>query len=206
MKRFLPVILATSMLLLTACNSATGSMSSETNVTSTTESTTETTITTTTEETTQRVAKINATYEEVEKALLSVLPKEYVMMSNGVVPNNDEMIPAWVEDEFEFGDGYTQYEYAPLNSESIIDIEKYISFVIFEFKFDSTTLKKLSVGDKFKTIRTFPDNNEKIEFEFTVSAINGQYVLCLIEKNSNSLAPYNLDAAKALYDEFMKMK
>lgn len=212
MKKTLVSVLLASTLLLTACSSSTVATSSETVVTTTTEATTTTTeAATTTAETTQRITKINSTYAEVDKTLVKVFStKEY---GGSVVVANSNMDPYLPKDD-DYEPGFPSYTigWNEGNNSYTLDL------VVIEYKTDSVEYKNLTVGSKILTNDSFDDD------ELIVTAINGQYVLCLTEQTisgvnslegdeldiktstTSSSENYRSNLAKAIYDAFMSLK
>lgn len=212
MKMSLVSVLLASTLLLTACSTSTVATSSETMATTTTEATTTTTETiSTTAETTRKAAKINLTYKEVDKALAKVFStKEH---SSSVVAANINMAPFLPKDD-DYEPGFPSYTigWNEGNNSYTLDL------VVIEYKTDSVEYKNLTVGSKILTNDSFDDD------ELIVTAINGQYVLCLTEQTisgvnslegdeldiktstTSSSESYRSNLAKAIYDAFMSLK
>ncbi len=212
MKKSLVSVLLASTLLLTACSTSTVATSSETMATTTTEATTTTTETiSTTAETTPKAAKINLTYKDVDKALAKVFStKEH---SNSVVAANINMAPFLPKDD-DYEPGFPSYTigWNEGNNSYTLDL------VVIEYKTDSVEYKNLTVGSKILTNDSFDDD------ELIVTAINGQYVLCLTEQTisgvnslegdeldiktstTSSSESYRSNLAKAIYDAFMSLK
>lgn len=219
-KKLLSTVFVTTLLFLSACNSTATSTTKTNNesdkttaATTTSESESTTEATTTTAETTRVFSKINVSYVDIEKALCASVPSSFKAGGVGPFSWNDEMVP--LGEEYE--GAYPYYSFYLENG----DAGSSISFVIIEFKPDSETYKKLTEGKKLKIQVTSVDG-KPIENDFTASAINGQFVLFMVEEDhkyeevdgirmpkivySSDTAPYKTEAGAAIYTAFMALK
>ena len=76
------------------------------------------------------------------------------------------------------------------------------NFNIFEFK----STEGLKVGDQITILSTNPSDNGTA-YDYTIAAINGQYVLIAVEWDAdyvtNDHAPYTNPNVQAVYDAFV---
>ena len=191
MKKIITTLLLAVSLMLTACsNSAKPSdTSSETTTETTTEATTTTTeaTTTTTEATTISGVSLNDLYEATKVAI-----KDYI--------NNTNCYPI---DKSNYQDTFIK----DMKGYSFSTIKCNINYWIIEFDASDSNCPKVNVGDRF----TLTNSSGKKDDGYTVTAINGNYILALNEIDNKTYSinwgsTYSEPTAKAIYDAFVSLK
>ncbi|MBO7452470.1 MAG: hypothetical protein J6U54_19240 [Clostridiales bacterium] len=126
---------------------------------------------------------LDLTIDEVDEILTKAAPQQIRRLDDG-----DNCIGR----TFERGDG-TKYDVKDSNTD--------FSYYLFEPNTNFKANKDLKVGDSFKDING--------RGTYTISAVNGQYVLCIIETNDyevNTSAPFSTPGAKDVYDAFVSIR
>jgi len=183
------IMTVTLIFAMTAC----GKKPEET--TATTTAAPETTVT----ETEETTIATTVTEETTETTLYEIPTEETTTAAAGSI---DELFNAVTNDYFEMQASLDTNEDI-IGSRGALGVAA--QFNIFEFR----TTEGLKVGDKISIASTNPAENGKI-YEYTIAAINGNYVLIAVEwdanYNTNVVAPYTNPDVQAVYDAFVAYK
>ena len=183
------IMTATLIFAMTAC----GKKPEETTVTTTTAP--ETTVT----ETEETTIATTVTEETTETTLYEIPTEETTTAAAGSI---DELFNAVTNDYFDMQTNLDMNEDI-IGSRGAMGVAA--NFNIFEFR----TTEGLKVGDKIAITSTNPAENGKV-YEYTIAAINGNYVLIAVEwdanYNTNAVAPYTNPDVQAVYDAFVNYK
>ena len=126
---------------------------------------------------------LDLTIDEVDEILVKAAPTQIHRLDDG-----DNCIGR----RFERGDG-TEYDVKDSNTS--------FSYYLFEPNTNFKVNKDLKVGDEFKDVNG--------RGTYKISAVNGQYILCVIEFNDyegNTSAPFSTPGAQDVYDAFVRIR
>ena len=126
---------------------------------------------------------LDLTIDEVDEILTKAAPEQISRLDDG-----DNCIGR----TFVRGDG-TEYDVKDSNTS--------FSYHLFEPNTNFKVNKDLKVGDDFKDVNG--------RGTYTISAVNGQYILCIIETDDNKgnvSAPFSVKGAQDVYDAFIRIK